>query len=112
VCNPANTACGTGSQQISCNEKSDCNGGVCCASTFMVPVAVQGNTSCSSGTTTCAGWQSCRVDSECGQNSDAGALKRCLPQICTNPQTKATLTIEACAVGYTDGGALIDCKPL
>ena len=65
-------------------------------------------------------FQTCRTDGECGASSDAGALKRCIPQVCTSPTTMAaqvsnTVTIEACAAATSaenDAGTLAFCKPL
>ncbi len=126
VCNPPNTGCST--QTLACNEASDCNGGVCCQT--IVGIALQGSTFCSAPTAkSCPGasamypggtFQTCRTDGECGQNSDAGALKRCVPQQCTSPAvgmnaTPNMLTIQACANPTTmtnDAGTLAFCKPL
>jgi hypothetical protein len=111
-----------------CNEAKDCNGGVCCQKIIGIGIGIglQGSTFCSAPTAkACPGasamypqgtFQTCRTDGECGTNSDAGALKRCIPQVCTNPQNmSATLTIEACAESKTaanDAGTLGFCKAL
>jgi hypothetical protein len=122
VCNPPNTACDTTptSRTLTCNEASDCNGGVCCQS--IVGVALQGDTSCLGAGKSCTpgtSFQVCRTDAECAQNSDGGALKRCIPQVCTTPMTMAnqtinTLTIQACGAPtmQNDAGTLMFCKPL
>jgi hypothetical protein len=126
TCNPANTGCAT--ETLACNEASDCNGGLCCQT--IIGIGLQGSTFCSAPSAkACPGasamypegtFQTCRTDGECGASSDAGALKRCIPQICTSPTTMATMvsntvTIEACAEATTaqnDAGTLAFCKPL
>jgi hypothetical protein len=97
-----------------CDEASDCNGGVCCQA--IVGIALAGSTSCQ---TSCPGaFQTCRTDGECGADTDASALKRCVPQVCTNTNPPRTLTIEACAVPPSPGdpnggsGALAYCAPV
>jgi hypothetical protein len=101
VCNPPNTGCSGAKRE--CNEASDCNGGVCCET--IVGIAAVGPTACSSTGACPAGttFQACRVDSECGQTTDAGALKRCVPQLCTNPQNMHMVSTEACAVPASAG---------
>jgi hypothetical protein len=100
TCNPPNTGCPAPGVKLECDEAADCNGGVCCQA--IVGTAVQGSTSCS-GTPTCMGvpttnFQVCRTDDECGQETDAGAAKRCIPQTCTNVAPPRSLKIESCAV--------------
>lgn len=126
TCNPANTGCAT--QTLACNEASDCNGGLCCQT--IIGIGLQGSTFCSAPSEkACPGtsamypqgtFQTCRTDGECGADSDAGALKRCIPQVCTSPMTMATtvvntVTVEACAQPTSmvnDAGTLGFCKPL
>ena len=94
-CVPPNGAC-TGTT-LHCNEASDCASGLVCCDFF-------GSTSCAAS---CGlgGFQMCRMDSECGTNSDAGAAaQRCILQTCGGtptgrggPPTPVT-TVEACAV--------------
>ncbi len=122
TCNPPNTGCAT--QTIACNEASDCNGGVCCQT--IIGIGLQGSTFCSAATAkTCPAtsamypegtFQTCRTDGECGASSDAGARKRCIPQVCTNPMSmSATVMVEACAEptsAANDAGTLGFCKPL
>ncbi|MGH7270761.1 MAG: hypothetical protein ACREJ3_10050 [Polyangiaceae bacterium] len=112
TCETPNTGCaGT---KIACNEASDCNGGVCCETPG--GVGILGPTQCSATPTCPAGtfqFQVCRTDGECGASSDAGALKRCIPQTCTDPQTGAMHSVEACAqppTPYNMGPALYGCK--
>jgi hypothetical protein len=104
ICNPPNTGCST--QTIVCNEAKDCNGGVCCQT--IIGIGLQRSTFCSAPSAKAwpgssamyaqGTFQTCRTDGECGMNSDAGALKRGIPQVCTNPQNmSATLTVEAYA---------------
>jgi hypothetical protein len=112
TCEPPNSVCNGLSRK--CNEASDCNGGVCCQA--IVGIALPGSTSCESSCPNA--FQTCRTDGECGGDSDAAALKRCVPQICTNANPPRSLTIEACAVppgpGNANGGAgtLAYCAPL
>jgi hypothetical protein len=119
TCNPPNTGCAT--QTLACNEASDCNGGLCCQT--IIGIGVQGSTSCSAPSAKACPegtFQTCRTDGECGASADAGALKRCIPQVCTSPTTMAnqvsnTVTIEACAAptsAQNDAGTLAFCKPL
>ncbi|HLK35374.1 MAG TPA: hypothetical protein VKU41_01395, partial [Polyangiaceae bacterium] len=87
TCNAYNGATCTGTS-MKCNESADCatgDGGaplVCCMTVVGVGVAgpTSCQTSCGMGTI-----QVCRADSECGANSDAGDLKKCVLQTCTAP---------------------------
>jgi hypothetical protein len=122
TCLPPNGGCDT--SNIACNEAADCNGGICCQT--IIGVGLQGSTFCTSASAkACPAtsamypqgtFQTCRTDDECGRNSDAGALKRCVPQQCTNPENaSATVMVEACAApisAVNDAGTLGFCKPL
>ena len=48
VCNPPNTTTPCGGQKLTCNEASDCNGGVCCQS--YPNIGLQGATTCATTT--------------------------------------------------------------
>jgi hypothetical protein len=90
TCVPPNGTCSTTATTIHCDEAADCAGGAVCCGNFPRP-GVQGNTSCLAS---CTGFQSqlCRTDSECGTNSDAGALQKCVLQTC------GSTTLQLCAV--------------
>jgi hypothetical protein len=49
-------------------------------------------------------FQVCRTDSECGQNSDAGAAKKCVVQTCSSDCPNEHITVEACAYPNVTGG--------
>jgi hypothetical protein len=94
-----------GAVKIGCNEAADCMSGVCCQQ--ILGIAMVGSTSCmpscNYSATQTGYYQTCRSDSECGADSDAGAAKRCILQTCTAPGFGGTsITIEACAV-YSAG---------
>jgi hypothetical protein len=123
TCNAPNTGCST--SLIACNEAADCKGGVCCQT--IIGIGLQGSTFCTAASAdSCPGastmypqgtFQTCRTDDECGKNSDAGALKRCIPQQCTAPGTAnpASVMVEACATPLgpgNDAGTLGFCKRL
>jgi hypothetical protein len=100
TCNAPNTPCSAGALKLECNEAADCNGGVCCQA--INGIAVSGSTSCMAGPCPAGStFQVCRVDGECGGGDGGGALKRCIPQLCTNANPPRTLKIEACAVAAT-----------
>ncbi len=99
--------CASGALHVGCNEAADCASGVCCQQ--IIGIGVQGSTSCAPSCTytgaSSQSFQTCRSDSECGADSDAGAAKKCILQACgggAGPGSAAPLTVEACAV-YTAG---------
>ncbi len=110
TCVAPNGACSSNAK-ISCNEAADCTGGALCCGSFPMQ-GVQGVTSCMTSCGGPQGVQLCRSDGECGANSDAGELKKCITQTC------GSTTLQLCAVPASrfsdagNGGAYAGCTPL
>jgi hypothetical protein len=98
-------SCPNNATKIGCNEAADCMMGVCC--TQILGIAMPGSSSCmpscNYSATQTGYYQTCRSDSECTANADAGAASmKCVLQTCTAGGGGASVTIEACAY-YTAG---------
>jgi hypothetical protein len=106
-CQPNAVTCPSGGTRHQCDEAADCPSGfICCV--YSPATGVLGATSCmQSCNTAMLQYQICRSDTECGQNADSGALKKCVLQTCTGMGRGGTMgpsaTLEACAVAPTQG---------
>jgi hypothetical protein len=110
TCQPNSASCSNNDVKVQCEEAADCPSGyVCCE--YFPAFATLGATSCMPS---CAnGWsQICRTHAECA--ADAGGPARCVLQTCGSSfgfGGGQRVTLEACAVGMTNGGALPYCMP-
>jgi hypothetical protein len=96
TCVAPNGSCSPTATRINCKEAADCAGGAVCCGNFPM-LGVQGTTSCLASCTGSQNVQICRTDDECGIGSDAGELKKCVPQTC------GSLTLQLCAVRQVGG---------
>jgi hypothetical protein len=107
TCVAPNGTCANNATTINCKEAADCASGAVCCGNFPRP-GVQGNTSCLTSCTGNQNVQICRMDSECGADSDAAALKKCVLQTCGG------VSMQLCAVmgfGLGGPGAPADAAP-
>lgn len=109
TCQPNSGSCANGEVAVQCEEAADCPSGHVCCENFPA-FATLGPTTCMPSCPASMS-QICRTHAECGMG-DSGAPAKCVLQTCGSlgfGGLGKSVTLEACAVGSSNNGALPYC---